>query len=90
MREHSHSLPSSLTRRYRVGLCSASSVPLSRRERQYNRALFSQFPLFYRSAFPSPKGEGFTDPLSGTLQGYFDVLKRYSDVLKGYSDVLRT
>jgi len=47
--------------------CCASSVPLSRRERQYNRTLFSQFPLFYRNAFLSPKGEGFTDPLSGTL-----------------------
>jgi len=70
MREH-FTLPSSLTRRYRVGLCSASSVPLSRRERQYNRTLFSQFPLFYRNAFPSPKGERFTDPLSGTLKRAF-------------------
>jgi len=60
-------LPSSLTRRYRVGL--------SRGERQYNRTFFSQFPLFYRNAFPSPKGDGFTDPLAGTLKGYSEVLR---------------
>ena len=62
--------------RFKCSLVPSGYPGAARRERQYNRTLFSQFPLFYRNAFPSPKGE----PVSGSEQVSGSGL-RYCDLM---------